>query len=71
MADPARQIDDEEYTHNVRWLRSAWDRIAQAADVLTARTHRKTRPVDVIRDATLRYVDEVLDTRDEPPRPAA
>ena len=58
MADPVRQ--EEDVNHPVRWLGSAWLRIGEAAEWLTARDHIKTNPVDVIRTGTMQYVDEVL-----------
>jgi hypothetical protein len=61
MSDPARQQSDSaEIVHPVRWLGSAWERIEDAAQALTEREHIKHNPVDVIREGTLRYVDELL-----------
>jgi hypothetical protein len=61
MPEAARQSEAEDsVNHPVRWMGTAWERIAQAADILTAREHRKIIPADVIRIGTLRYVEEVL-----------
>jgi hypothetical protein len=62
MPDASKQ-ETEDIVHPVRWMPSAWERIAEAAEVLTAREHRKTNPVDVIREGTLRFVDEILNAQ--------
>lgn len=62
MPESARRTDElPEVNHPVRWLGSAWDRIARAADVLTAKEHRKITPTEIIRIATLEFVERVLD----------
>jgi hypothetical protein len=58
MADPVKQ--EEDVNHPVRWLPTAWGRIAEAAEWLQSRDHIKTNPADVIRTGTMQYVDEVL-----------
>jgi hypothetical protein len=60
MSDPSKQDVEDVVIRPVRWMPSAWDRLQEAAEVLTARNHVKTYPVDVIRDGTMRYVDEIL-----------
>jgi hypothetical protein len=60
MSDERQQETEDVVIRPVRWMPSAWDRLVEAADVLTARNHVKTYPVDVVRDGAMRYVDEIL-----------
>lgn len=59
MPEASKDLEDV-IIRPVRWMPSAWLRLVEAAEVLTTRNHVKTYPVDVIRDGTMRYVDEIL-----------
>ena len=46
--------------HTVRWLGPDWKRLEEAAKRLAEQTHIEITPTDIIRSATLKRVDEVL-----------
>lgn len=70
MAGPIKQ---ERQQHPVRWEQGDWERILEAADLLasTDPLQRVVSPTDVIRNATRRYLDELLGPKSEQPAKAS
>lgn len=59
MSDPVKP-EAESRKHTVIWRAEDWDRIEQAARAIQDREHVEVSPVDLIRGATLRRVEEIL-----------
>lgn len=70
MPSPARQ-SEEKKPHQVYWDAEPWERILRAAEVLWKRQtvdQGPVTPTDVIRNGTMRFVDEVLADQPEKAR---
>lgn len=59
MTDPIK-ANTEPRKHTVLWRPEDWERIEQAAKVISDREHIEVAPVDLIRGSTMRRVDEIL-----------
>ena len=66
MAAPARQPDEDQKVHQVRWEADDWARILRTAEVLGDRDHLNLTATDIIRSGTLKLVEATLGPAREP-----
>lgn len=66
MAEPATKADG--VNHPVKWKDEHWSRLVRAAETQSVIEHYTVTPTDLIRQGTMRRVDEILG---DTPAPAA
>lgn len=59
MGNPVKP-DAEKKKQTILWETDDWDRIERAAQVIADREHVECSPLNLIRGATMRRVEEIL-----------